>query len=153
MRPNTIRTTSSPSCPTLNETRHEEERTAKWSSLRMTKLLRLLDTLRNQPTPTMEDHNEQVHRLYSGSHIPHAPRHMSIMQFAGVLSHCSNMSNTSGFVYGMLSWEIFKREEDRLVLEEKISMVLAAKQVSVSIMMTYSNQSTIYSCADEVGCS
>lgn len=116
---------------TSSEKGQEEERSAKWSSLRMTKLRRLLDTLRNMPKPAIEEHNSQVYKLANGPNTRHQLPNMPILEFAGVLSDLSNMANTIGFIYGMLSWEIFKREEDRLISEEKISMVLAAKQVCV----------------------
>ncbi|KAB8237114.1 uncharacterized protein BDW43DRAFT_307398 [Aspergillus alliaceus] len=101
-----------------------------WSSKRMTKLQNLLSAIRNHSVPTMEEHNGQVDGLYNGSYIPVSLPGMPIMQFAGVLSRLGSVSNTLGFVYGMLSWEIFMREEERLIREEHISVVLAAKQVN-----------------------
>jgi hypothetical protein len=135
-RPKTTRPNSSSQYPLLTETRQEEERTAKWSSLRMTKLLRLLDTLRNRPIPTVEEHNDlydQLCRLYNGAQAPYTSSPVSILQCAGNCMDLGKLSNTSGFVYGMLTWEIFRREEDRLIFEEKVSMVLAAKQVSLLV--------------------
>ncbi|KAF3406887.1 hypothetical protein DPV78_000457 [Talaromyces pinophilus] len=50
--------------------------------------------------------------------------------FAGVLSRLGAFSDTIGNIYGLLSWQIFKTEEDRLVNEEGMSPNFAAKQMN-----------------------
>ncbi|KAJ5834972.1 hypothetical protein N7447_000998 [Penicillium robsamsonii] len=101
-----------------------------WSSKRMTKLQNFLTAICNHPIPTMSEHNGQVDGLYNGSCLPISLHGMSSVQFAGALSQLGNVSNTLGFIYGMLSWEIFKREEERVIREEHLSPVLAAKKVN-----------------------
>lgn len=96
---------------------------------RMKKLQDLLAALFNHPISSVEDHNQQVEGLYSGPRIPTCPN-VSIMQFAEVLGRLGNVSNTVGNVYGLLSWQIFKMEEDRLVHDEGLSPNFAAKQVT-----------------------
>jgi hypothetical protein len=54
------------------------------------------------------------------------------MQFAGVLSRLGAFSDMVGNIYGLLSWQIFKTEEDRLVNEEGMSPNFAARQLLVS---------------------
>jgi hypothetical protein len=105
------------------------QQTPDWSSKRMTKLQSLLTAICNHPVPTMLEHNDQVEGLYNGSYLPSNLHGMSSVQFAGALSRLGNVSNTLGFIYGMLSWEIFKREEERVIREESLSSVLAAKKV------------------------
>ncbi|KAJ5198562.1 uncharacterized protein N7498_007679 [Penicillium cinerascens] len=104
-----------------------------WSSKRMTKLQNLLTAICNHPVPTISEHNGQVEGLYNGSCLPSTLHGMSSVQFAGALSRLGNVSNTLGFIYGMLSWEIFKREEERVIREENLSPVLAAKKVWVPL--------------------
>ncbi|OJJ85725.1 uncharacterized protein ASPGLDRAFT_45739 [Aspergillus glaucus CBS 516.65] len=96
---------------------------------RMKKLQDLLAALFNHPISSVEDHNQQVEGLYSGSRITTCPN-VSIMQFAEVLGRLGNVSNTVGNVYGLLSWQIFKMEEDRLVHDEGLSPNFAAKQMN-----------------------
>jgi hypothetical protein len=109
------------------------QKTPDWSSKRLTKLQNLLTAICNHPVPTMSEHNGQVEGLYNGSCLPLTLHGMSSVQFAGALSQLGNVSNTLGFIYGMLSWEIFKREEERVIREENLSPVLAAKKVRVSL--------------------
>ncbi|BCR85516.1 uncharacterized protein ACHE_20974S [Aspergillus chevalieri] len=97
---------------------------------RMKKLQDLLAMLFNHPISSVEDHNQQVEGLYSGPRIPACPD-VSIMQFAEVLGRLGNVSSTVGNVYGLLSWQIFKMEEDRLVHDEGLSPNFAAKQVTI----------------------
>lgn len=104
-----------------------------WSSKRLTKLQNLLTSICNYPVPTLSEHNGQVEGLYNGSCLPLSLHGMSSVQFAGALSRLGNVSNTLGFIYGMLSWEIFKREEERVIREENLSPVLAAKKVRTGL--------------------
>ncbi|KZF25349.1 hypothetical protein L228DRAFT_244165 [Xylona heveae TC161] len=101
-----------------------------WSSKRMTRLQNQLSAICNQPTPAMAEHNAQVDGLYNGSYLTVPLHGMSSVQFARALSRLGNVSNTLGFIYGLLSWEIFKREEERIIKEERVSPVLAAKKVN-----------------------
>lgn len=97
---------------------------------RMVKLSKFLEALRNHPIPSLEDHNQKVAALYDGPRLPSSEKNVSMMQFAGVLSQIGDVSTTMGFVYTLLSWEIFRREELYLVHKEKMAGNLAAKQVN-----------------------
>ncbi|KAL9036888.1 MAG: hypothetical protein Q9214_005940 [Letrouitia sp. 1 TL-2023] len=52
------------------------------------------------------------------------------MRFAAILEKTCDTSGASGFVYGLLSWEIFRREEERLYREEHLSAIAASKAVN-----------------------
>lgn len=100
------------------------------SAKRMKKLDSMFTGLRSVPVSALEYHNQQVDGLYNGSKFTSCPN-SSIMQFAGVLSRLGAFSDTIGNIYGLLSWQIFKMEEDRLVNEEGMSPNFAAKQVRI----------------------
>lgn len=95
----------------------------------MKKLQNLLFALQNQPIARVDHHNQQVDGLYSGAQIPSFAPDASPIQFAQVLSHLGSVSDTVGNVYGLLSWQIFKEEEDRLIHRDGLSPNFAAKQV------------------------
>lgn len=99
---------------------------------RMKKLQDLLAALFNHPISSVEDHNQQVEKLYSGPQIP-ACLNVPIMQFAEVLRRLGNVSNSVGNIYGLLGWQIFKMEEDRLVHDKGLSPNFAAKQVTTPL--------------------
>ncbi|GAM43358.1 hypothetical protein TCE0_047r18101 [Talaromyces pinophilus] len=100
------------------------------SAKRMKKLDSMFTGLRTFPVSALEHHNQQVDGLYNGPKFTSCPD-SSIMQFAGVLSRLGAFSDMVGNIYGLLSWQIFKTEEDRLVNEEGMSPNFAAKQLKV----------------------
>lgn len=99
---------------------------------RLRKLELLIDSVRNYTKPSLEEHNEKVANLYSNS--TYAPHLMptSMEQLGQVLGELGKLSNAIGIVYSLLSWEIYRREEKRLIVEEKLSPKWAAKRVSKS---------------------
>lgn len=47
-----------------------------------------------------------------------------------LLGELGKLSNALGIIYSLLSWEVYRREEKRLVAEDNLSPKWAAKQVS-----------------------
>lgn len=94
-----------------------------------------LDILAQQPIPSLQEYNQKVDSLYEG------PRHplesdtddVSVIRFAGILSQLADVSGTMSFVYGMLAWYVFWQEEQRLINDEDMSPIVAAKHVSTSL--------------------
>ena len=99
---------------------------------RMNKLETLLSTLRRSRIPNMAEHNRTVVESYSrvNAYSSIRRRKLPLMRFAAVLDKLCDMSSTSGFLYGLLSWEIFHREEERLCGEEGLSAIAASKAVN-----------------------
>lgn len=118
-----------PSSPILSE---DTDRRRFTSNKRMKKLQSLLACLRDHVIPAQQDHNDKVDKLYSNCVCSPGPVPTSMEQFGQVLGRLGNLSSTLGVVYGLLSWEIFRREEERLVREERQSSNIAAKRVSES---------------------
>ena len=110
-------------------------KTPNLSSKRMAKLQNLLDSIRSHPVPTVKDYNERVDGLYRGPQAPCLVRAISIVHFAGVLGRLGDISSTLGFVYGLLSWEIFRVEEERIAKEENLHVNIAAKRVSLDLCL------------------
>ncbi|KAI9739230.1 MAG: hypothetical protein M1834_007443 [Cirrosporium novae-zelandiae] len=103
---------------------------------RMNKLKRSLESIRQAPVPTMRDHNEKVRSIYtrckySSAIVPQSPE-----EFGQLLGELGGVSSALGVVYGLLSWEVFRREEQRLVREEHLSPRWAAKRVSYDTKAT-----------------
>lgn len=98
----------------------------------MKKLDSMFTGLRTFPVSTLEHHNQRVDGLYNGFKFT-SWGGLSMMQFACILSRLGTFSDTIGNIYGLLSWQIFKTEEGRLVNEEGMSPNFAAKQVRISV--------------------
>ena len=97
---------------------------------RLRKLELLIESVRNYTKPSLEEHNEKVATLYNNStYAPHLTP-TSMEQLGQVLGELGKLSNATGIVYSLLSWEVYRREEKRLVIEEKLSPKWAAKRVS-----------------------
>ena len=126
-----------PSSPILSE--NTDRRRFK-SNTRMKKLQSLLDCLRDHVVPAQQDHNDKVDKLYSNYVCSPGTVPTSMEQFGQVLGRLGNLSNTLGVVYGLLSWEIFRREEERLVREERQSPNIAAKRVSEPVRTLFSGR-------------
>ena len=126
-----------PSSPIMSE---DIDRRRFTSNKRMKKLQLLLDCLRDHVVPAQQDHNDKVDKLYSNCVCSPGPIPTSMEQFGQVLGRLGNLSSTLGVVYGLLSWEIFRREEERLVREERQSSNIAAKRVSESARTLFSGR-------------
>ena len=124
-----------PSSPTWSE---EAEKQRLPSCKRMKKLKLILDNIRDYVVPAQQDHNEKVDKLYSNYVCSPGPVPTSMEQFGQLLGRLGNLSNTLGVVYSLLSWEIFRREEERLVQEERQPANIAAKRVRESMTRLYS---------------
>ncbi len=125
--------------PQIQRTHEFRHRNPTLSSKRTAKLTKFLETIRHHPTAPLQSHNSKVKALYNGPQLPSSQnisistpsqsQQVSIVQFAGVLSRLGDVCTTLGFVYSLLSWEIFKREEGRMVREERVAVNLAARAV------------------------
>ena len=124
-----------PSSPISSE---DADRRRFTSNKRMTKLQLLLACLRDHVVPAQQDHNDKVDKLYNNCVCSPGPVPTSMEQFGQVLGRLGNLSSTLGVVYGLLGWEIFRREEERLVREERQSSNIAAKRVSESARRSFS---------------
>lgn len=91
-----------------------------------------LDILAQQPMPSQQEYNQKVESLYEGPRSPAqaSPDDVSIVHFAGILSQVADVSGMVSFVYGMLAWYVFWQEEQRLINDEDMSPIVAAKHVS-----------------------
>ncbi|KAL9117612.1 MAG: hypothetical protein Q9187_005847 [Circinaria calcarea] len=103
---------------------------AKYFTKRMRKLETLIDSIREHVKPSREEHNEKVINIYNSricvSHIKPA----SMEHLGRLLGELGKLSNALGIIYSLLSWEVYRREENRLVAEENLSPKWAAKLVS-----------------------
>ncbi|OCL13961.1 hypothetical protein AOQ84DRAFT_359334 [Glonium stellatum] len=117
-----------------------DERPIKDISLRtkrMKKLVTLLETIRTSPIINTQEHNEKVERLYNRRNLnPYYGHTMSLTCFAAVLEKFCDSSSTISFVYGLLSWEIFRQEEERLAREENLSAIAASKAANKQMVET-----------------
>ncbi|KAJ5194355.1 hypothetical protein N7472_006821 [Penicillium cf. griseofulvum] len=104
---------------------------------RAQKLHRMLGALENHRVASKEDHNRQIEALYNGSQLFPCSQDVSMVQFAAILGKHSSVSSAVGTIYGLLSWNIFGMEEDRLVKKDRLSPYIAAKQVrSIATLVT-----------------
>ncbi|KAL8821408.1 MAG: hypothetical protein Q9223_000557 [Gallowayella weberi] len=107
------------------------------STKRIKKLEAMLNSLRVSQTPTLVEHNETVEKLYnSGGLNPSHLQPLSLTRFAAVLENLCDVSGQLGFVYGLLSWEIFRQEEERLTCEVGLSSIAASKAVNKKMVET-----------------
>ena len=101
------------------------------SAKRMKKLETILSALRVSQTPVLAEHNETVEKLYKRDSLnPSRLQQMSLTRFAAVLDDLGDASSKLGFIYGLLSWQIFRQEEERLTSEEGLSTIAASKAVN-----------------------
>ena len=98
---------------------------------RMEKLQSLLKSIQDQDIPVRRDHNEKVNNIYHSHLCSSYIKPASLEHFGQLLGELGNVSNALGIVYGLLSWEVFRREEERLIREESLSPKWAAKRVSL----------------------
>jgi hypothetical protein len=55
----------------------------------------------------------------------------TLEQLGYALGELSNRSSLFGFIYGLLSWEVFRRIEERLIQVDGLSPKNAAKHMSL----------------------
>ena len=110
---------------------------ASLETKRSNKLHRLLDTLWNSTPPPLREHNELVSRIYDTIRAgPPEWQDLPLIQFAAVLGRICNMTTNVGFVYGLLSWEVFRRDEERLLQTEKLSSIAASRAINQLMVKT-----------------
>ncbi|RDW78940.1 uncharacterized protein DSM5745_05792 [Aspergillus mulundensis] len=97
---------------------------------RAQKLHRMLQALENHAVLGRDDHNREVESLYNGPQLPACESDGTMVHFASVLGSHSSISAAVGTIYGLLSWNIYGLEEDRLIREEGLSPYIAAKQMN-----------------------
>lgn len=95
---------------------------------RTQKLEAQLEAIKDGFIPDKDEFNDTVRRLYQHSSTSLQPL-TSMEQFGHILGRLGNISSTVGIIYSLLSWEIFRWEEDRLVRDERRPLLVAAKQV------------------------
>lgn len=96
---------------------------------RKQKLEARLEAIRHQYVPDQEQSNNTVRRLCNDP--PDACDTVTSMEQMGLLlGRLGTISSTLGIIYSLLSWEIFRWEEERLVQVEGYSLIVAAKRVS-----------------------
>jgi hypothetical protein len=93
----------------------------------------LLAKLRDHAIPDRQEHNEKVQRLYNDQESRAEGGPISFEQFGQLLGRLGDVCNTIGVLYSLLSWEIFRWEEERLVTSENVSELAAAKRVGLRI--------------------
>ena len=101
---------------------------------RIGKLEQLLTRIQEQGIPAQRDHNEKVKSIYESRLRATTIKPLNMEHFGQLLGELGNISNVVGFVYGLLSWEIFRREEVRLIQEEHQSSKWAAKRVGSELL-------------------
>lgn len=95
---------------------------------RTQKLEAQLEAIKDAYIPDKNELNDIVRRLYQHSSASLQPV-TSMEQFGHILGRLGNVSSTVGMIYSLLSWEIFRWEEDRLVQDQGRALLVAAKQV------------------------
>lgn len=122
---------SSVSSEVTSQADEQPEKSVLPSTKRMKKLEAILSSLRVSQTPTLAEHNETVEKLYKRDGLnPSHLQQLTLTRFAAVLENLCDVSSKLGFVYGLLSWEIFRQEEERLTCEEGLSSIAASKAVN-----------------------
>ena len=128
---------ASVSSEATSQTDDQPVRDVSPSTKRMKKLEAILTSLRVSPTPTLTEHNETVEKLYKRDGLdPSHLQQLSLPRFAAVLENICDLSSKLGFVYGLLSWEIFRQEEERLSRVEGLSSITASKTVNKQMVET-----------------
>jgi hypothetical protein len=95
---------------------------------RTQKLKAQLQAIKDGYIPDKDEFNDTVRQLYQHSSASSQPV-TSMEQLGRILGRLGNISSAVGIIYSLLSWEIFRWEEDRLVRDEGQALLVAAKQV------------------------
>lgn len=89
----------------------------------------LLLRVRDQANPDLTEHNKKVESLCNSTISFSTTAPTTAEQFGKFLGDLGHVSDVLGFMYSLLSWEVFRREEERLIQEEGQSARWAAKRV------------------------
>lgn len=100
-------------------------------SRRMAKLKALLVGLGNYRPGNNLEHSELVRQVSTPE--GDQPAVGSMKQVGRLLSRMGSRSVTAGIIYILLSWNIFREEEQDLVLTKHVSPPIAAKEVSLRL--------------------
>ena len=135
----------SPPSPTttvdLDTTGKTDDRPPENASLRAKRTRRLesfLDSLRHTPMPSRDAHNAAVDELAAAAamHPPLAPCKTP----SQLAAHLERLGGDAGgpraFVYGLLGWEVFRREEERLARAERLTAIAASKAANRQMVET-----------------
>ena len=95
---------------------------------RTQKLEALLEAIKDGDIPDKSEFNDTVRGLYQNSSVT-SQSVTSMEQFGHILGRLGNISSAVGIIYSLLSWEVFRWEEERLVRDERRALLAAAKQV------------------------
>lgn len=95
---------------------------------RTQKLKAQLKAIKDDSIPDRNEFNDTVRRLYQHSSAS-SQAVTSMEQFGYLLGRLGSVSSAVGMIYSLLSWEIFRWEEERLVRDEGRARLVAAKQV------------------------
>ncbi|MCJ1312674.1 hypothetical protein MMC25_006350 [Agyrium rufum] len=96
---------------------------------RTQKLEAQLEAIQDISVPNKDEYNNTIQRLYQHSSTS-AQSVTSMEQFGHILGQLGNISSAVGIIYSLLSWEIFRWEEERLVRDEGKALLVAAKQIN-----------------------
>jgi hypothetical protein len=96
---------------------------------RMEKTEARLEAINNGYLPSKDDHNHTVRRLYNEPSSASPQPVTSMEHFGRILGQLGNVSSVLGIIYSLLSWEIFRWEEERLIHNEGQALIMAAKRV------------------------
>ena len=123
----------------LDTCRQLDDRPPENAGLRAKRNKRLhnfLESLRHAPVPSLDAHNAVVDELCALAMAigPHAP---SPGGLAAALERLGGESGgTRGFIFGLLGWEVFRREEERLARTERLSTIAASKAANKYMVET-----------------
>ena len=92
------------------------------------KLKAKLKAIKDDIIPDRDEFNDTVRRLYQHSSAS-SQAVTSMEQFGYLLGRLGSVSSAVGMIYSLLSWEIFRWEEERLVRGEGRARLVAAKEV------------------------
>ena len=95
---------------------------------RTQKLEAKLKAIKDNIIPDRNEFNDTIRRLYQHSSAS-SQAVTSMEQFGNLLGRLGSVSSAVGMIYSLLSWEVFRWEEKRLVRDEGRARLVAAKQV------------------------
>ena len=125
----------------LDAASQADDRPPENTTLRAKRTKRLqtfLESLRHAPTPTRDAHNAAVDELAAAAalDITSGPCKTPSQLAARLEKLGGDAGGARGFVYGLLSWEVFRREEERLARAERLSAIAASKAANRQMVET-----------------
>ena len=110
-------------------------------SLRAKRAKRLqdfLETFRHAPTPSIDSNNSTVLELHRAAAVGLAKSpYPTPARLASALEALSgDAGSIRAFVYGILSWEVFRREEERMSCARRLSTITASKAANKQMVET-----------------